>query len=231
MVLPDSHLLATRLSSCHLLVTHLSFCHLLVTRLSSCHLLATRLSFCHLLVTHLSSSVLLFMEMVTHFWRNRLHNMWQSLIPIVSSGVDPVCAVFLCVQTVVWLPMLGTFNVCTGASACDCSWGLYERHNRVCTENGFGEDPSLHWGLEPASAMMHWTWATSPPHMSTYPQANIVQKVGISEKCSTTLFTTGSAAHAEFKLPHEIATCYFCVCAELEKCSWATSPPHVSIYQ
>ena len=81
---------------------------------------------------------------------------WAAGSRIVSSGVDPACAVFSFVQTALWLPVLWIFNVCTGVSACDCSWGLYERHNRVCTENGCGEDPLLHWGVEPASAMAHW---------------------------------------------------------------------------
>ena len=32
-----------------------------------------------------------------------------------------VQAVYSCVKTKVWLPMLGIFNVCTGVNACDCT--------------------------------------------------------------------------------------------------------------
>ena len=35
-----------------------------------------------------------------------------------------VCAVFLCVQTMVLLPILGIFNVRTDVEACDCTGGL-----------------------------------------------------------------------------------------------------------
>ena len=45
-----------------------------------------------------------------------------------------VCAVFLCVQTKVWLPMLGIFNVRADVKACDCTRGLYGHRKRVCTE-------------------------------------------------------------------------------------------------
>ena len=36
----------------------------------------------------------------------------------------PVCAVFSCVQTMVWLPMFGILNVCKDVDACDCTRGL-----------------------------------------------------------------------------------------------------------
>ena len=35
-----------------------------------------------------------------------------------------VCAVFLFVQTMVWLPVFGIFNVCTNVESCDCTRGL-----------------------------------------------------------------------------------------------------------
>ena len=38
----------------------------------------------------------------------------------LSSGVDIVGAVVLCVQKVAWLPMLGTCNECTDVNVCDC---------------------------------------------------------------------------------------------------------------
>ena len=45
-----------------------------------------------------------------------------------------VCVVFWCVQTVVWLPVFGTFNVRTEVVANDCTRGLYGHRKRVCTE-------------------------------------------------------------------------------------------------
>ena len=46
-----------------------------------------------------------------------------------------VCAVFSCVQTMVWLPVFGIFNVRTDVDACDCIRGLYGHRKRVCTES------------------------------------------------------------------------------------------------
>ena len=43
-----------------------------------------------------------------------------------SSRVDPVCAVFSCVPTMVWLPILEIFNVCIDVSVCDSTQGLYK---------------------------------------------------------------------------------------------------------
>ena len=45
-----------------------------------------------------------------------------------------VCAVFLCVQTMAWLPAFGIFNVRTDVDACDCTRVLYGHRKRVCTE-------------------------------------------------------------------------------------------------
>ena len=47
-----------------------------------------------------------------------------------------VCAVFSCVQTKVWLPMLGIFNVHTDVNVFDCTQGLYRHRKKV-----------LHWKL------------------------------------------------------------------------------------
>ena len=44
-----------------------------------------------------------------------------------------MCVIFLCVQTMVWLPMFGTLNVFTDADACDCAQGLYGHCRRVWT--------------------------------------------------------------------------------------------------
>ena len=46
-----------------------------------------------------------------------------------------VCAVLLCLQTVIWLPVFGIFNMCTDVDACDCAQGLSGHRKRVCTES------------------------------------------------------------------------------------------------
>ena len=66
-----------------------------------------------------------------------------------------VRVVFLTVQTKVWLPVLGTFNVRTDVvvNACDCTQGLCRHHKRVCAESWLWEkNPFPHRGIEPASA-------------------------------------------------------------------------------
>ena len=47
------------------------------------------------------------------------------------------CAVFLCVQTMVWMLAFGIFNMRTDVDASNCAGGLCEHSNtnRVCTEN------------------------------------------------------------------------------------------------
>ena len=63
-----------------------------------------------------------------------------------------VCAILPCVQTKVWLPVIGLFNVHTGVHACDCTRGLYRHRKRVCSESWLWEKkPSPHPGTEPAS--------------------------------------------------------------------------------
>ena len=42
---------------------------------------------------------------------------------------------FLCVQTMVWLPVFGIFNVRSDVDAYDCICGLYRHCKRVCTGN------------------------------------------------------------------------------------------------
>ena len=44
-----------------------------------------------------------------------------------------VCAVFSCVQTMLWLPESGICNMHTGADACDCAQGLWESLRRKLT--------------------------------------------------------------------------------------------------
>ena len=65
-----------------------------------------------------------------------------------------VCAVFSCVQTMVWLPVFGIFNVRTDADVCNCMCA-YGHGNRVGTGNWLWEKNSLlHWGLEPISVLL-----------------------------------------------------------------------------
>ena len=60
-----------------------------------------------------------------------------------------VRAVFSCIQTKVWLPMLGIFNVRTDVNACDCTRGLHGHRKRVCTESWLCKKKTLlHWGIE-----------------------------------------------------------------------------------
>ena len=74
-----------------------------------------------------------------------------------------VCAVFLCVQTMVWLPVFEIFNVRTDVDACDCTRGLCGHRKRVCTGSWllWEINPLPHRGLEPASGfsvvtLCHW---------------------------------------------------------------------------
>ena len=92
----------------------------------------------------------------------RLQQPQEQRHPFLTVGV-----VYLCVQTKVWLPMLGILNVYTDVNACDCTRGLY------------GHRKSLHWkltlgekSLAPSGnrtslsgvPVLHSTsWATSPP--------------------------------------------------------------------
>ena len=46
----------------------------------------------------------------------------------------PMCAVFFCVQTMLWLPVFAIFNVHTDVDACDFTRGLYGHCKRVCTQ-------------------------------------------------------------------------------------------------
>ena len=54
-----------------------------------------------------------------------------------------VCAVFLCVQTMVCLRLLGIFNMCTSVDASNCTWGLYKHWKRICTISWLWEKKSL----------------------------------------------------------------------------------------
>ena len=45
----------------------------------------------------------------------------------------PACAIYVGVQTMVWLPVFGIFNMRLTVVACDCTCWLYEHCNKVCT--------------------------------------------------------------------------------------------------
>ena len=78
----------------------------------------------------------------------RLQQQQEQRYPVLT-----VQAVFACVQTKVWLPILGIFNVRTDVSACDYTRGLCGHRKRVCTESCLWEkNPLPHRGIEPASA-------------------------------------------------------------------------------
>ena len=63
-----------------------------------------------------------------------------------------VCALFSCVQTMVWLPVFRIFNLRTESPAGNPTWGLHGHRRRVGTECRLWEkNPLPHKGLEPAS--------------------------------------------------------------------------------
>ena len=74
-----------------------------------------------------------------------IHNQYNFQFPchlgnhILSSRVDLVHAVFLCVQTTVWLTMLGIFDAHVDFNAFDCTWRLHKHCNRICTESSSWE--------------------------------------------------------------------------------------------
>ena len=53
-------------------------------------------------------------------------------------------AVFSCVQTMVWLPVFGMFNVRSYADACSCTRGLYGHRKSICTEADFERNIPCH---------------------------------------------------------------------------------------
>ena len=54
----------------------------------------------------------------------RLQQLQEQCYPFL-----PMCAVFLCVQTVLWLPVFGNFNVRTEIVVCNYTWGLHSKHS------------------------------------------------------------------------------------------------------
>ena len=63
------------------------------------------------------------------------------------------CVRYFRVQTMVWLPGLGIFNMHTDVNPCGCTRGLYG-HRRESALKGLWEQNHLpHRGLEPASEL------------------------------------------------------------------------------
>ena len=51
-----------------------------------------------------------------------------------------VCTVFLCAQTMVWLPMFEIFNMRTGVDACYCTRGLYRNRKSLHWKSTLGQE-------------------------------------------------------------------------------------------
>ena len=66
-----------------------------------------------------------------------------------------MCVVFVCVQTMVWLPVLGIFNMHTDADACINTRGLNKHCKRVCTQRWLWVKKKTlpQWGLKPTSVL------------------------------------------------------------------------------
>ena len=65
-----------------------------------------------------------------------------------------MCAAFLWVQTMVWLPLFGIYNMRADTDACNCPQWLYRHLQRVCTESWPRvKSPSPRQGPKPASVL------------------------------------------------------------------------------
>ena len=81
----------------------------------------------------------------------------------------PVCAVFLCVRTMVWLPVFAIFNMCTDADACDCTWRLYEHHKRVCNDRRLWDKNPLLQRETKLVSIPHLAFQSHTPCHLSYP--------------------------------------------------------------
>ena len=100
----------------------------------------------------------------------------KSTTAAARAAIYPIlqgCAVCLCVQTVVWLPVFGILDSCAQAlMRSTAHWGLYEHRKRVCTESWHGEITLLpHLGNEPASVLLLALGLTLQPLSSPAPDA------------------------------------------------------------
>ena len=69
-----------------------------------------------------------------HSWLRHSMQPQEQHYPFLS-----VCAVFSCVQTMVWLPAFGIFYVRTDVDACDHTWGLHAHRKSLCWKLTLGE--------------------------------------------------------------------------------------------
>ena len=69
----------------------------------------------------------------------------QQRYPFLSA-----CVLFVCVQTMVWLPVFRIFNMSKDVDACDFTWGLYGQRKRSWL---WYKNPLPHLGLEPVSVL------------------------------------------------------------------------------
>ena len=67
-----------------------------------------------------------------------------------------VCAVFSCVQTAVWLPVLRILNVHTDIDTCNCTWEAVACANtarKSVLTSDWEENALPHWRIEPTSIL------------------------------------------------------------------------------
>ena len=79
-----------------------------------------------------------------------------------------VCAVFLCVQTTVWLPVFGTFNVCAEINACECTRGLYRCCKRGCTKSWLREKSLAAPGTQTCVSVVPWFFSQTMYQLNCY---------------------------------------------------------------
>ena len=73
-----------------------------------------------------------------------------------------VCSIFVCVQTVVWLPLSGICNVHANGHACDCTLGLCGHRKRVCTERWLVSGRKSPCRIRDSNPRQHGAWRFGP---------------------------------------------------------------------
>ena len=72
-----------------------------------------------------------------------LSPLWEIWVALLGKAQQPkeqccpylsMCVAFLCVQTMVWVPVFGIFNMHPDIDTYNCTWGLYGHHKRDCSE-------------------------------------------------------------------------------------------------
>ena len=89
--------------------------------------------------TFFSTSLLLCGKFGSLTWVRHRSCKSSNIYPFLSAF-----AVFVCVQTMVWLPVFRVLNMCTDVEACDCTWGLHRHRNRVCNKGWLRRKPRLY---------------------------------------------------------------------------------------